>query len=50
MEYGMYPNDYLKNRICVGMGDRMAEELLLELLPSTAPAVKGMQHGVAGYR
>ena len=28
MESGMYPKDYLENRICVGMGGRIAEELL----------------------
>lgn len=25
---GMYPKDYLENRICVGMGGRIAEELI----------------------
>lgn len=28
MESGMYPKDYLENRICVGMGGRIAEELI----------------------
>ena len=28
MDSGMYPKDYLENRICVGMGGRIAEELI----------------------
>ena len=28
IESGMYPKDYLENRICVGMGGRIAEELI----------------------
>ena len=28
MDSGMYPKDYLENRICVGMGGRIAEELV----------------------
>ena len=28
MESGMYSKDYLLNRICVGMGGRIAEEII----------------------
>lgn len=28
MESGMYSKEYLENRICVGMGGRIAEEIL----------------------
>lgn len=28
MESGMYSKDFLENRICVGMGGRIAEEII----------------------